>query len=58
MKTLTFLSRLQEPSSWAGLAALGALVGLSPDVLSLTGQVVMGVAGLLAIVLPEARKGV
>lgn len=47
--------RFQEPSSWAGLAGLVALMGLHLDpgaVQSLT-LLGSGIAGLLAILLPE-----
>lgn len=48
-----FLQRLREPSSWAGLAALGALFGMSADqVQSLAGAGV-AIAGALAVFLPE-----
>ena len=48
-----FLQRLREPSSWAGLAALGSLFGMSADqVQSLAGAGV-AIAGALAVFLPE-----
>lgn len=50
-----FLKRLREPSTWAGIAALGALVGLPAETVGLVGQVVMGAAGLAAVLLPERR---
>lgn len=55
MKTL-FLQRIREPSTWAGIAALGAVLGLPAGTIDLVGQVVMGVGGLAAIVLREKAK--
>lgn len=50
---MKFLQRLREPSSWAGLAALGVLFGMSAEqVQSLAGAGV-AVAGALAVFLPE-----
>ncbi|MEZ2296484.1 hypothetical protein [Variovorax sp. RCC_210] len=49
------LKRIREPSTWAGIAALGALFGLPPDTISLVGQVAMGVGGLAAVVLAEKK---
>lgn len=51
-----FLSRIREPSTWAGIAALGALFGLPPETISLVGQVVVGAGGIAAIVLSEKKK--
>lgn len=48
-----FLKRLKEPTTWAGVSALGLLFGLPPGTIELVGQVVGGVAGLLAIAIPE-----
>ena len=50
-----FLKRIREPSTWAGLSALGLLVGLPPGSVELAGQVVMGVGGLAAIFLSEKK---
>jgi hypothetical protein len=49
------LKRIREPSTWAGIAAFGALFGLPPETIGLVGQVVMGVGGLAAIVLAEKK---
>jgi len=51
----TILKRIREPSTWAGIAALGGLFGLPPDTIGLVGQVAMGVGGLAAIVLAEKK---
>lgn len=50
----SIVKRLREPSTWAGLAALGLVFGLPPGTIELVGQIVGGVAGLAAIVLPES----
>lgn len=47
------LKRLREPSTMAGISALAVLFGVPPGTLELVTQVVVGVAGLAAIVLPE-----
>ncbi|WP_454902722.1 hypothetical protein [Variovorax gossypii] len=49
------LKRIREPSTWAGIAALGALFGLPSDTIGLVGQVAMGVGGLAAVVLAEKK---
>ncbi len=49
------LQRLREPSTWAGLSAIGLLFGLPPGTVDLIGQVVGGVAGLAAIFMPESK---
>lgn len=46
------LSRLAEPSSWAGLAALASLA-IPPEAAQGVGQIVAGVFALLAVFLPE-----
>lgn len=55
MKDL-FFGRMREPSTWAGIAALGALFGIPADTIGLIGQVAMGVGGLAAIALSEPKK--
>lgn len=57
MKALRILSRLREPSTWAGIAALGIVFGLPPGTVELVGQIIGGAAGLAAILLPEATRG-
>jgi hypothetical protein len=49
------LNRLREPSTWAGLSVIAALVGVPPGTFELVSQVFMGVAGLAAIALPESK---
>jgi hypothetical protein len=53
---MKILSRLREPSTWAGLSALGLLLGLPPGTFDAIGQLVAGVAGLAAIFLPENKQ--
>jgi hypothetical protein len=50
-----FLQRVREPSTWAGLAALGALFGLPAETIGLVGQVAMGAGGLAAVLLAERK---
>jgi hypothetical protein len=47
------LRRLKQPSTMAGLSALGLLFGIAPGTLDVIGQVVVALAGVLAIVLDE-----
>lgn len=51
------LKRLSEPSTWAGISALGLVFGLPPGTIDLVGQVVGGIAGLVAIFAPEKKVG-
>ena len=57
MKAIAILKRLREPSTWAGIAALGLIFGLPAGTIEAVGQIIGGVAALGAIVLPEAPKG-
>jgi hypothetical protein len=50
------INRLREPSTWAGLSALGLIFGMPPGSVDAIGQVVGGLAALAAIVLPEVKK--
>lgn len=47
------LNRLKQPSTWAGLSALGLLFGLPPGTIDLAVQIGVGVAGLAGVVLDE-----
>lgn len=49
----TIIKRLREPSTWAGLAALGVLFGMPAGTVEAVGQVVGGAAALAAVLLPE-----
>ncbi len=53
MKALQLLRRLREPSTWAGIAALGLIFGLPPGTVEAAGQIIGGVAALGAIFMPE-----
>lgn len=50
------LSRLREPSTWAGLSVIATILGAPPGSVDLVHQIVAGVAGLVAIAAPEAVK--
>lgn len=43
------LKRLREPSTWAGIGVLTAVIGLPPEMLGMVQQIVMGAAGLYAV---------
>ncbi|AJP57277.1 hypothetical protein UC34_10200 [Pandoraea vervacti] len=47
------LSRLLEPSTWAGLTGLAVSLGTSPDVMHELAQAGAALASLAAMVLPE-----
>ena len=49
------INRVKEPSTWAGLGMFAALFGANPTTFGLIQQVVMGVAGLAAVALPENK---
>lgn len=53
MQLLNIIQRIKEPSTWAGIAALGVLFGLPPGTVEAVSQIIGGVAALAAIVLPE-----
>lgn len=57
MKALRLMQRLREPSTWAGVAALGLIFGLPPGSVEAVGQIIGGVAALGAIFMPESHKG-
>lgn len=54
-KAIRILQRIKEPSTWAGLSALGLIFGLPVGTLDAAGQVLGGVAALAAIFLPEVK---
>ncbi|MEN9658406.1 MAG: hypothetical protein RL571_1871 [Pseudomonadota bacterium] len=57
MKKLKYLfERLKEPSTWAGVAALGALAHVDPALMSSVGVAGPVVAALLGVFLPEQRE--
>lgn len=54
-KIEALLRRFKEPSTWAGIAALGALAGVNPTAMIHIGTAGPAVAALLAIFLPESK---
>lgn len=70
---MKFVQRLKEPSTWAGLAALGVLFGADPHKVAAVTQIaqavvpfvpvdggalaqaIVGLSGLAAVLLPEAK---
>lgn len=50
--------RLKEPSTMAGLSVLLGVFGVphAPELMQGAGQIVVGIAGLLAVAMPE-RSG-
>lgn len=50
------LSRLKEPSTYAGLSGLALALGVSGDLYSAASAAIAGVAGLIAVVLAERAK--
>lgn len=51
------ISRLQEPSTFAGFAGLAAAVGISQPLYSAASAVIVAVAGLAAVLLREKKIG-
>jgi hypothetical protein len=49
----TIFNRLREPSTWAGIAALATMAGVPANTMGLIQQTVIGVAGLVAVLVPE-----
>ena len=54
MKFLNIIKRIKEPSTWAGITAMGLLFGLPPGTIDAVGMLVGGVGAVAAILLPEA----
>lgn len=52
-----FLSRLAEPSTFAGLGLLLSVLGMpiAPTTLGLITQIITGAAGLFAVAQPEGQ---
>ena len=48
-----FFERLKEPSTWAGLAAIGSMFGVDPNSVQTVGGAAVAVAAALAIFVPE-----
>ena len=57
MSTVNFvLSRLKEPSTYAGLSGIALALGLSSEIYNHASMALAGIAGLLAVVLAERTK--
>lgn len=52
-----FLKRIKEPSTWAGITGLAVIFGMPESAANSLVQIAAGVTGLLAVVLPEVKKG-
>lgn len=50
------LTRLKEPSTYAGLSGLALALGVSGDLYAAASSAIAAVAGLVAIVLAEKAK--
>ncbi|WP_139026295.1 hypothetical protein [Methyloversatilis universalis] len=48
--------RLKEPSTWAGLAGLAVLFGASVEEAQAVANAVGGLAGLVAVFMPENQS--
>ena len=57
MPIVTFiLTRLKEPSTYAGLSGLALAFGISSDLYTAASSAVAAIAGLIAVVLAEKVK--
>lgn len=50
------LSRLKEPSTYAGLSGLAMALGISTHIYEAAALAIAGVAGLVAVLLAEKAK--
>lgn len=50
------LSRLKEPSTFAGLSGIALALGVSGELYNAVAGAVAGVAGLVAVILAEKAK--
>jgi hypothetical protein len=51
------LSRLKEPSTFAGLSGLALALGVSGELYNAAAAAIAGVAGLVAVILAEKGNG-
>ena len=51
----TFANRLREPSTWAGIAALLAILGVNVEGAQAIGQAGAAISGALAVFMPESK---
>lgn len=54
-QNMKIINRLKEPSTWAGISALGVLIGLPLGTIDAVGQVIGGIAALAAIFMAEKK---
>lgn len=50
------ISRIKEPSTWAGIAALASLAGVPIEHVNAVSGVLAAVAAALAVFMPEVEK--
>lgn len=50
------LSRLKEPSTFAGLSGMALALGVSGELYNAAAAAIAGVAGLVAVILAEKSK--
>ena len=46
---------MREPSTWAGLGIIATMLGVPPGTFELVTQLGLGLAGLVAVALPENK---
>ncbi len=51
-----FIDRIREPSTWSGLGLLASMFGVPAGTFGLVQQVVIGAAGLAAVLVREAPR--
>lgn len=51
------LNRAKEPSTWAGLSVLAALFGVPLEHYQAVATAIAGVAGAVAVFMPEKKAG-
>lgn len=56
MKWAYLVNRLKEPSTYAGFAGIAGAVGISSPTYAVVTGAVAGVAGLVAIFVPDPAK--
>lgn len=53
---MSFLNRLREPSTWAGLGGIALAMGANPDKVNVTSNAIAGLLAALAVFLPERNN--
>lgn len=51
------LSRLKEPSTFAGLSGIALALGVSGELYNAAAGAIAGVAGLIAVIMSDKAKG-